>query len=56
MKELGYTCDNGVWTSSPEAVAHLASVADKMHALLVERADELEAALRARPKRPSTLS
>jgi hypothetical protein len=41
MKELGYTCDNGVWTSSPEAVAHLASVADKMHALLVTRADEL---------------
>src|SRR5262245_45829613 len=42
MKELGYTCDNGVWTSSPEAVAHLARVADKMHALLVERADELD--------------
>jgi hypothetical protein len=42
MKELGYTCDKGIWTSSPEAVAHLASVADKMHALLVERGDELE--------------
>lgn len=41
MKELGYTCDKGVWTSSPEAVAHLASVSDKMHALLVARADEL---------------
>ena len=41
MKELGYTCDRGVWTSSPEAVAHLAGVADGMHALLVRRADEL---------------
>jgi hypothetical protein len=42
MKELGYTCDRGVWTSSPEAVAHLAGVADAMHALLVHRADELD--------------
>jgi len=42
MKELGYSCDKGVWTSSPEAVAHLASVSDKMHALLVARADELD--------------
>jgi hypothetical protein len=41
MKELGYTCDQGVWTSSPEAVARLAGVADAMHALLIKRADEL---------------
>jgi hypothetical protein len=41
MKELGYSCDKGVWTSSPEAVAHLAGVADAMYALLVKRADEL---------------
>jgi hypothetical protein len=41
MKELGYTCDKGIWTSSPEAVAHLAGVADAMHALLIKRADEL---------------
>ena len=50
MKELGYTCDNGVWTSSPEAVAHLASVADKMHALLVERADELDGCTEGSPE------
>jgi hypothetical protein len=27
MKELGYSCDKGIWTSSPEAVAHLANEA-----------------------------
>ncbi len=40
MKELGCACDKGVWTGSPETVAHLASIADKMRALLVARADE----------------
>ncbi len=41
MRELGYTYDRGIWSSSPEAVAHLAGVADAMHAVLVRRADEL---------------
>ena len=50
MKELGYTCDNGVWTSSPEAVAHLARVADKMHAMLVDRADELDGCTAGSPE------
>ena len=55
MKELGYTCDNGVWTSSPEAVAHLASVADKMHALLVQSitpraVDKIYAAVQEGPR------
>ena len=50
MKELGYTCDKGVWTSSPEAVAHLASVADKMHAVLVVRADELDGCTEGSPE------
>jgi len=50
MKELGYTCDKGIWTSSPEAVAHLANVADKMHALLVARADELDGCTEGSPE------
>jgi hypothetical protein len=50
MKELGYSCDKGIWTSSPEAVAHLASVADKMHALLVARADELDGCTEGSPE------
>jgi len=50
MKELGYTCDKGVWTSSPESVAHLAAVADKMHALLVARADELHGFIEGSPE------
>jgi hypothetical protein len=50
MKELGYTCDRGVWTSSPEAVAHLAGVADAMHALLIKRADELVGSVEGSPE------
>jgi hypothetical protein len=50
MKELGYTCDKGVWTSSPEAVAHLAGVADAMHALLVRRADEFDGCTEGSPE------
>jgi hypothetical protein len=50
MKELGYTCDRGVWTSSPEAVAHLAGVADGMHAVLVRRADELDGCTEGSPE------
>jgi len=42
MKELGYSNQQGIWSSPPVAVAHLANVADAMHALLVRRADELE--------------
>jgi len=41
MKELGYSYQQGIWSSPPVAVAHLASVADGLHALLVKRADEL---------------
>jgi hypothetical protein len=50
MKELGYSCDKGIWTSSPEAVAHLANVADKLHALLVARADELDGCTEGSPE------
>jgi hypothetical protein len=50
MKELGYTCDKGIWTSSPEAVAHLANVADMMHAILVARADELDGCTEGSPE------
>ena len=50
MKEVGYTCDKGIWTSSPEAVAHLAGVADGMHALLVRRADELDGCTEGSPE------
>jgi hypothetical protein len=50
MRELGYSCDKGIWTSSPEAVAHLANVADKMHALLVTRADELDGCAEGSPE------
>jgi hypothetical protein len=42
MKELGYSNQQGIWSSPPVAVAHLANVADAMHALLLRRADELE--------------
>jgi hypothetical protein len=42
MKELGYSNQQGIWSSPPVAVAHLANLADAMHALLVHRADELE--------------
>jgi hypothetical protein len=45
MKELGYSNQQGIWSSPPVAVAHLANVADAMHALLVRRADELEGCL-----------
>jgi hypothetical protein len=50
MKELGYTCDQGIWTSSPEAVAHLAGVADAMHTLLIKRADELVGCVEGSPE------
>jgi hypothetical protein len=50
MKELGYTFDKGIWTSSPEAVAHLANVADKMHAILVSRADDLDGCTEGSPE------
>jgi hypothetical protein len=50
MKELGYTCDKGIWTSSPEAVAHLARMADQMHAMLVARADELDGCTEGSPE------
>ncbi len=39
MKELGYGNQQGIWSSPPVAVAHLANVADAMHGLLVKRAD-----------------
>jgi hypothetical protein len=45
MQELGYSNHQGIWSSPPVAVAHLANVADAMHALLVRRADELEGCL-----------
>jgi hypothetical protein len=56
MNELGYTCDKGVWTSSPEAVAHLARVADSMHALLVRRADELDGCTEGSPEEAEYIS
>jgi hypothetical protein len=41
----GYTCDQGVWT-----VAHLAGVADAMHALLIKRADDLAGCIEGSPE------
>jgi hypothetical protein len=50
MKELGYTNEQGIWSSPPVAVAHLASVADVMRALLVKRADELFCCVEGSPE------
>jgi hypothetical protein len=50
MKELGYSNQRGIWSSPPVAVAHLATVADAMHALLVKRADDLIGCVEGSPE------
>jgi len=50
MKELGYTNEQGIWSSPPVAVAYLASVADVMRAFLVKRADELFCCVEGSPE------
>ncbi len=38
---MGYTFHNGAWVAPSQTVANLTPEADRLHALLVEHADEL---------------
>ena len=51
LRELGMTWHHGAWQKVPQG--EFVAKADAMHAQLIGRADDLAAALEARPKQPS---